>query len=171
METGNCRARGAAPFLAVESPGMERLEILEEALAIASGQPGGTLATTHAEDGTPYVTYVLFHLRETGEVLFGSGARPQHARNIAATPETSFLIDNREVIQGDWTAFNRVVIEGRAEEVAKDDARYADLMNELAEKNRMAAMFTDRGMLFRLIPRRLVLMRGLEPARHVVEFE
>lgn len=150
---------------------MDRLEILREAAAIATEQPGGTLATTHAEDGTPYVTYVLCHLRDTGEVLFGSNARPQHARNIMATPEVSFLIDNREVIRGDWTAFNRVVIEGRAEEIAKDEARYAPLLAELAEKNRMAAIFTDSGILFCLVPRRLILMRGFEPTRHVVEFE
>jgi pyridoxine/pyridoxamine 5'-phosphate oxidase len=150
---------------------MDRFEILKEACAVAADQPGGTLATTHKEDGTPYVTYVLCHLRETGEVLFGSNARPQHARNIAATPEVSFLIDNREVIRGDWAAFNRVVIEGRADEIAKDDARYQALLAELAEKNRMAALFTDSGILFCLVPRRLLLMKGFEPTRNVVEFE
>lgn len=141
------------------------------ATVIAAGQPGGTLATTHAEDGTPYVTFVLFHLRANGEVLFGSNARPQHARNIAATPEVSFLIDNREVIHGDWTAFNRVVIEGRAGEVKKEDPGYETLLAELAEKNRMAAVFTDSGILFRLAPRRLLLMKGFEPTRNAVEFD
>jgi nitroimidazol reductase NimA-like FMN-containing flavoprotein (pyridoxamine 5'-phosphate oxidase superfamily) len=149
---------------------MEREEILSEASAIAAEQPGGTLATTHAEDGTPYVTYVLFHLRKSGEVLFGSNSRPQHARNIAATPEVSFLVDNREVVRGDWAAFNRVVIEGRAEEIAKDDSRYAGLLAELADKNRMAAVFTDSGILFSIAPRRLLLMRGFEPTRYTVEF-
>jgi len=149
---------------------MEREEILRESAAIAAGQPGGTLATTHAEDGTPYVTFVLCHLRETGEVLFGSNARPQHARNIAATPEVSFLIDNREVIRGDWTAFNRVVIEGRAEQIAKDDARYPEFIEELGAKSKMAAVFTDQGMLFCLHPRRVMLMRGFEPTRFTAEF-
>lgn len=149
---------------------MEREEIMREASVIAAEQPGGTLATTHAEDGTPYVTYVLFHLRPNGEVLFGSNSRPQHARNIAATPEVSFLVDNREVVRGDWAAFNRVVIEGRAEEIAKDDSRYAALLAELAEKNRMAAVFTDSGILFSIAPRRLLLMRGFEPTRYTVEF-
>ena len=150
---------------------MERDEILAEASAIAADQPGGTLATTHSEDGTPYVTYVLFHLRENGEVLFGSNARPQHARNIAATPEVSFLIDNREVIRGDWAAFNRVVIEGLAVEVTKDHSTYAPLLAELAGKNRMAAVFTESGILFRLAPRRLLLMKGFDATRHVVEFD
>lgn len=154
----------------VESRTMERDEILSTAAAIAADQPGGTLATTHAEDGTPYVTFVLFHLRPTGEVLFGSNSRPQHTRNMAATPEVSFLIDNREVIRGDWTAFNRIVIEGRAEEVSKDEPGYPGLLAELAEKSRIAAVFTDSGILFRLVPRRLVLMKGFEPARNVVEF-
>lgn len=149
---------------------MDRDEILKEAAAIGSDQPGGTLATTHAEDGTPYVTFVLFHLRDTGEVLFGSNSRPQHARNMAATPEVSFLIDNREVIRGDWTAFNRVVIEGTAREVAKDSPRYAPLLAELAEKNRMAAVFTDSGILFCLEPRRLLLMKGFDATRYSVEF-
>ncbi len=150
---------------------MERDEILNRAVSIAADQPGGTHPTPHAEDGTPYVTFVLFHLRPTGEVLFGSTSRPQHARNIAATPEVSFLVDNREVIRGDWTAFNRVVIEGRAEEVSKDDPAYATLISELDGKNRMAAVFTGAGTLFRLVPRRLVLMKGFEPARNVVEFQ
>jgi len=150
---------------------MEQEEILNEAATIAAGQPGGTLATTHAEDGTPYVTYVLCHLRKTGEVLFGSNARPQHARNIAATPEVSFLIDNREVVRGDWTAFNRIVIEGQAVEIPKDDARYESLLAELADKNRMAAVFTDSGILFCLQPRRLLLMKGFDSTRYTVEFK
>ncbi len=150
---------------------MDRVEILRTAAAIAADQAGGTLATTHAEDGTPYVTFVLCHLRETGEVLFGSGLRPQHTRNIQATPEVSFLIDNREVIRDDWTAFNRVVIEGRVTEIARDDPRYEELLAELSTKNRMAAVFTDRGALFMVVPRRLILMKGLEAARHIVEFE
>jgi len=150
---------------------MDRDQILQEASAIAATQPGGTLATTHSEDGTPYVTFVLCHLRANGEVLFGSNRRPQHAHNIAATPEVSFLIDNREVIRGDWTAFNRIVIEGRAEEVDKDNSEYTKLLDELAAKNSMAAVFTDTGILFRLVPRRLLLMKGFEPGRNVVEFE
>ncbi|MGB4861173.1 MAG: pyridoxamine 5'-phosphate oxidase family protein [Tepidiformaceae bacterium] len=150
---------------------MDRDQILQEASAIAATQPGGTLATTHSEDGTPYVTFVLCHLRANGEVLFGSNRRPQHAHNIAATPEVSFLIDNREVIRGDWTAFNRIVIEGRAEEVDKDHSEYIELLDELAAKNSMAAVFTDTGILFRLVPRRLLLMKGFEPGRNVVEFE
>ncbi len=147
-----------------------REEVLSQAYALGLSQLGGTLATTHAEDGTPYVTFVLFHLRENGEVLFGSGVRPQHTRNIRATPEVSFLVDNREVIRSDWTAFNRVVIEGRAEEVAKDSAEYGPLLQELEGKNRMAAVFTDRGILFRIRPRRLILMRGFEATRHIVDF-
>ncbi len=148
----------------------DREEILRQAVAIAADQSGGTLATTHAEDGTPYVTFVLFHLRENGEVLFGSGTRPQHTRNIQATPEVSFLIDNREVIRNEWTGFNRVVIEGRAHEIDKSDADYEGLIAELGEKNKMAGVFTDRGILFRIRPRRLILMRGFEPGRLTVEF-
>ncbi|WBL35197.1 pyridoxamine 5'-phosphate oxidase family protein [Tepidiforma flava] len=149
---------------------LSREEILAQAYALGLDQPGGTLATTHAEDGTPYVTFVLFHLRPNGEVLFGSGTRPQHTRNIRATPEVSFLIDNREVIRSDWTAFHRAVIEGRAEEVAKESADYTPLLQELETKNKMAAVFTDRGILFRIRPRRLILMRGFEAARHIVDF-
>ena len=148
-----------------------RDEILRMAREVASDQAGGTLATTHAEDGTPYVTFVLFHLRENGEVLFGSGTRPQHTRNILATPEVSFLIDNREVIRTEWTGFNRVVIEGRAREVAKDAPDYAALMDELGTKNKMAGIFTDRGILFRITPRRLIVMRGFEPGQLTIDFE
>ncbi len=146
-------------------------EILTHCATLARDQPGGTLATTHAEDGTPYVTFVLFHLAGDGRVLFGSAETPQHSRNIGATPEVSFLIDNREIVASDWTKFDRIVIEGSAEHVAKDDARYEAFLAELAGKNRMAAMFTGRGQLFCIHPRRLILMKGLEPARHIVDFD
>jgi hypothetical protein len=145
-------------------------EILAEACRVARTQLGGTLATMHSEDGTPYVTFVLFHLREDGQVLFGSAAAPQHARNIAATPEVSFLIDNREVVRSDWTAFDRIVIEGRAEPVTGNDRRYEEYLAELREKNRMAAFFTEHGYLYTVVPRRLILMKGFEPLRHVVDF-
>ena len=150
---------------------MSRDEILEEACRIAATQPGGTLATLHSEDGTPYVTYVLFHLRPSGEILFGSGAAPQHARNMAATPEVSFLIDNREVVRTDWTAFDRIVIEGHATAVAPGDPDFTGFNEELREKNRMAAYFTERGDLLRIQPRRLVLMKGFEPTRHVIDWQ
>lgn len=149
---------------------MTREEVLREAAAIAAEQAGGTLATIHAEDGTPYVTFVLCHLRESGEMLFGSSGRPQHSRNIQATPEVSFLVDNRQVIRSDWGAFNRVVLEGRAEEIGHDDARYGALLAELSAKNRLVELFTEQGKLFLVTPRRLILMKGLETARHIVEF-
>lgn len=158
----------------MENPGvtnpLNRDEIIAEALRIAASQPGGTLATTHAEDGTPYVTFVLFHLTDACEVLFGSAEAPQHVRNLRATPEASFLIDNRDVIRSDWQAFCRVVIEGRAEQVGRDSADFDRLLADLAGKSRMAAYFTERGSLYRLVPRRLVMMRGLEPDRLVVDF-
>ena len=147
-----------------------RDEILAYAATIAAGQDGGTLATAHAEDGTPYVTFVLMHLRPSGEVLFGSGPTPQHSRNIKSTPEVSFLIDNREAVRTDWTAFDRIVIEGEAEHVDKTDAQYPALLGELRTKNAMAATFTEQGILFCITPRRLILMKGLELRRHIVEF-
>ncbi|MEX0781662.1 MAG: pyridoxamine 5'-phosphate oxidase family protein [Dehalococcoidia bacterium] len=145
-------------------------QILAEACRIAQTQLGGTLATMHSEDGTPYVTFVLFHLRADGQVLFGSNPAPQHARNMAATPEVSFLIDNREVVRNDWTEFDRIVIEGHVERVEAHDARYQALIEELREKNRMAAFFTEHGYLYSIVPRRLILMKGFEPTRHMVDF-
>lgn len=150
---------------------LTREEILDEACRLAATQLGGTLATLHAEDGTPYVTFVLFHLRANGEVLFGSRSSPQHARNILATPEVSFLIDNRDVIRNDWTGFDRVVIEGRAKAVPADAPGYRELLDELAAKNRMAAFFTEHGDLYRIEPRRIISMRGFEPTRHILDFE
>lgn len=150
---------------------LSRDEIMGEAVRIARTQVGGTLATMHAEDGTPYVSFVLFHLRDNGQVLFGSGVSPQHTRNMQATPEVSFLIDNREVIRNDWAAFNRVVIEGRADRVSVDAPAYQPLLAELAERNRMAAYFTEHGNLYCITPRRLILMKGFEPTRHYVDFE
>jgi nitroimidazol reductase NimA-like FMN-containing flavoprotein (pyridoxamine 5'-phosphate oxidase superfamily) len=149
---------------------LTREAILDEIYRIGVSQVGGTLATMHAEDGTPYVTFVLFHLRKSGELIFGSGVAPQHSRNMQATPEVSFLIDNREVIRDDWAAFNRVIIEGQAELVALEAPRYAELMGEIEAKNQIAAYFTEHGQMYVIIPRRIILMKGFEPARHIVNF-
>jgi nitroimidazol reductase NimA-like FMN-containing flavoprotein (pyridoxamine 5'-phosphate oxidase superfamily) len=149
---------------------LTREAILDEVHRIGVTQLGGTLATMHAEDGTPYVTFVLFHLRATGELIFGSGVAPQHSRNMQATPEVSFLIDNREVIREDWAAFDRVIIEGRAEMVPEDDERYAGFLQEIEAKNQIAAYFTEHGQMYVINPRRIILMKGFEPTRHVVNF-
>jgi nitroimidazol reductase NimA-like FMN-containing flavoprotein (pyridoxamine 5'-phosphate oxidase superfamily) len=150
---------------------LTREEIIDEALRLAHTQSGGTLATMHAEDGTPYVSFVLFHLRDDGLLLFGSGISPQHTRNMQATPEVSFLIDNREIIRNDWAAFDRVVIEGRSERIEQADPRYKPFLDELSARNLMAAYFTEHGHLYCIVPRRLIFMRGFEPARHIVEFD
>jgi nitroimidazol reductase NimA-like FMN-containing flavoprotein (pyridoxamine 5'-phosphate oxidase superfamily) len=146
-------------------------EILEEARALAAEQFGGSLATLHAEDGTPYVTFVLFHMRPDGSILFGSGRSPQHSRNMDATPEVSFLIDNREVIATHWPDFKRCIIEGMAQKIVKGDALYDSLVAELQERSRLAVTFTEGGALYRILPRRLVLQKGIEPARHIIDFE
>lgn len=148
-----------------------REEILAEAVRIASSEPGGTLATVHAEDATPYVTFVFFHLRDTGEVVFGSARSPQHVRNILSTPEVSFLIDNREVVKTDWQQFDRVVIEGAAEEIRNDDPRYEPFLAELKAKSELAEGFSRRGNLYLIEPRRLLLRKGTNPTRFIVDFE
>lgn len=145
--------------------------VLRDAYDFAMTQLGGTLATMHAEDGTPYVTFVFFHLTEDGHVVFGSQPGSQHARNLAATPEVSFLIDNREVIREDWRRFTRIVIEGRAERVPAQDPRYEELMRGFREKNRAAAELASQYALYRIVPRRLVLMRGIGGERRAVEFD
>ncbi len=150
---------------------LSREGILAAAVELAQTQHGGALATMHAEDGTPYVTFVLFHLRDDGTVLFAGASRSQHSRNLAATPEVSFLVDNREVIRSDWTAFDRLVIEGRATQIPPDDVRYEPYLRELGAKDPLSAYFTGRGDLYCLTPRRIVLMKGIEGGRHVADFE
>jgi nitroimidazol reductase NimA-like FMN-containing flavoprotein (pyridoxamine 5'-phosphate oxidase superfamily) len=147
-----------------------RASVLAEAVAVAREQAGGTLATLHTEDGTPYVTFVFFHMTDEGEVIFGSRPGPQHTRNIMGTPEVSFLIDNRQIIPDDWTRFDRVVVEGTARAVAPDSRRYEPLLNALREKNPLAARFTEEGILFCVEPRRIVLRKGVHPDRQVLEF-
>jgi putative heme iron utilization protein len=149
---------------------LTREAILDEVHRIGVSQLGGTLATMHAEDGTPYVTFVLFHLRKSGELIFGSEEAAQHSRNMQATPEVSFLVDNREVIRSDWAAFDRIIIEGRAELVSAEDVRYAELLGEIEAKNQIAAYFTEHGQMYVINPRRIILMKGFEPTRHVVNF-
>jgi nitroimidazol reductase NimA-like FMN-containing flavoprotein (pyridoxamine 5'-phosphate oxidase superfamily) len=144
--------------------------IITESRRIAATQLGGTLATMHAEDGTPYVTFVFFHMREDARILFGSGAAPQHTRNMTSTPEVSFLIDTREAIRDNWDAFDRIVIEGSVEKIPDSDPRYKPWLEEIRTKNATAAYFTEHGALFSINPRRLILMRGLQPNRHIVDF-
>ncbi len=148
----------------------DRETTLSNAVQLAAAQPGGSLATMHAEDGTPYVTFVLFHLLADGRLLFGSGPSPQHSRNIDATPEVSFLIDNREAIVGDWNTFDRIVIEGQAMKIANDDARYPEFIAAMRTKSAQAAIFTERAQMYCIFPRRLVMRHGLSPDRLVVEF-
>ncbi len=149
----------------------EQAAILADAVALSANEAGGTLATMHAEDGTPYVTFVFFHMEPDGAILFGSGPHNQHANNMAATPEVSFLVDNREVIHDDWSKFDRLVVEGRAEGIARDDSRYAGLLDALRSKNPPAAQFTEAGTLYRIEPHRLVLMQGLTPNKRVLDLE
>lgn len=148
-----------------------RRQILAEVVAIARRQPGGTLATLHAEDGTPYVTFVFFHMDDAGNVLFGSREGPQHTRNLLGTPEASFLIDNRQIIPEDWTRFDRVVVEGRAAPIPRDHPAYETFLESLREKNPLAARFTEEGVLFCLRPRRIILRKGVHPRRNVIEFD
>lgn len=160
-------SEGGATAAAAE----ERAVILREAAAFAREQLGGTLATMHAEDGTPYVTFVFFHMEDDGTIVFGSQPGTQHARNLAATPEVSFLIDNREVIREDWRRFTRIVVEGRAERVLPSDPRYERFLQGFRAKHRPAADFAASFALYCIVPRRLVLMRGLGGERRSVEFD
>jgi hypothetical protein len=146
-------------------------KVLEEAVRLASRHAGGTLATVHAEDATPYVSFVLFHLRPDGRLLFGSGNSPQHTRNMHATPEVSFLIDNREVIATDLDAFERIVIEGLVEPVPPDSPEYPGYLAELTAKHDYARVMTETGRMYCIQPRRLILMKGLRPERQLVNFE
>lgn len=152
-------------------PSAGKQEILDHCVRIAAGQAGGTLATLHAEDGTPYPTFVLFHLLSDGRVVFGSERDAQHSRDMDATPEVAFLIDNRDVNRTDWTRFDRIVIEGTARKVDPSDARHGEYLEALKAKNRLAAYFAQQGHLYCIEPRRMTLRRALDPVRYTVEFD
>ena len=125
-------------------------EILKEALRVADSQFGGTLATIHADDGTPYPAFVLFHLTDEGEVIYGSVIESQHTRDTEAIPEVAFLIDNRDVLGYDWPAIDRVTIEGMAERIDPDDPRYAG---------------------YCIAPRRITVVLGIGPERYTIDFD
>ncbi len=145
-------------------------EILKEALRVADSQFGGTLATIHADDGTPYPAFVLFHLTEEGEVIYGSVTESQHTRDTESVPEVAFLIDNRDVLGYDWPAFDRVTVEGTAERIDPDDPRYDGYFNELVAKNWLSNYFTTIGNLYRIAPTRITVVLGLGPERHTLDF-
>ena len=65
----------------------DRVEWLLEARLVA------TLATTEP-DGSAYLSAVWF-LREGGEILVATGGRTRKARNAAARPRASLLVDTR----------------------------------------------------------------------------
>ncbi len=145
-------------------------QILEEALRVADSQFGGTLATVHADDGTPYPAFVLFHLTEEGEVIYGSVSESQHTRDTEAVPEVAFLIDNRDVLSYDWPAFDRVVVEGTAERIDPTDSRYDGYFAELTAKNWLSSYFTRMGDLYRIAPLRITVVLGLGE-RHILDFD
>lgn len=146
-------------------------QILKEALRVADSQFGGTLATTHVDDGTPYPAFVLFHLTDEGEVIYGSVIQSQHTRDTEAIPEVAFLIDNRDVLGHDWPAFDRVTIEGTAERIDPDDSRYEGFFKALVAKNWLSNYFTQIGNLYRINPRRITVLLGLGPERHILDFD
>ena len=149
---------------------MERHEILRYAASLALSQPGGALATTHADTGSPYITYVLAHLCDDGRLLFGSALARQHSKNVLASPPVSFLLDSRAAVATDWSGFDRLTVEGPATVVAKEHEDYERLLAQLAAKSPMAAYFTRHGELFCIDPLRITLSRGLDPTRYVVDF-
>ncbi|MCY4392634.1 MAG: pyridoxamine 5'-phosphate oxidase family protein [Chloroflexi bacterium] len=146
-------------------------EILNEALRVAHSQFGGTLATVHADDGTPYPAFVLFHLTDEGEVIYGSVTESQHTRDTEVIPEVAFLIDNRDVLGYDWPAFDRVTVEGTAERIDPDDPRYDGYFEELTAKNWLSNYFTTIGNLYCIAPRRITVVLGLGPERHTLDFD
>ena len=146
-------------------------EILNEALRVAHSQFGGTLATVHADDGTPYPAFVLFHLTDDGEVIYGSVTESQHTRDTEVIPEVAFLIDNRDVLGYDWPAFDRVTVEGTAERIDPDDERYDGYFEELTAKNWLSNYFTTIGNLYCIAPRRITVVLGLGPERHTLDFD
>ena len=146
-------------------------EILNEALRVAHSQFGGTLATVHADDGTPYPAFVLFHLTDEGEVIYGSVTESQHTRDTEVIPEVAFLIDNRDVLGYDWPAFDRVTVEGTAERIDPDDERYDGYFEELTAKNWLSNYFTTIGKLYCIAPRRITVVLGLGPERHTLDFD
>ncbi len=146
-------------------------EILNEALRVAHSQFGGTLATVHADDGTPYPAFVLFHLTDEGEVIYGSVTESQHTRDTEVIPEVAFLIDNRDVLGYDWPAFDRVTVEGTAERIDPDDERYDGYFEELTAKNWLSNYFTTIGNLYCIAPRRITVVLGLGPERHTLDFD
>ena len=152
-------------------PELSPEQILNEALRVADSQFGGTLATIHADDGTPYPAFVLFHLTDEGEVIYGSVTESQHTRDTVATPEVAFLIDNRDVLAYDWPAFDRVTVEGRAECIDPDDPRYARYFEELTAKNWLSNYFTTIGDLYCIAPTRITVILGLGPERHTIDFD
>ena len=159
---------------------------------IAIDQFGGTLATINADDGTPYPAFVFFHFTETARVLFGCRPMSQHLMDIQATPQVSFLIDNRNILhrsldvtptpESAWhienrnifsqegSGFDRVVIEGTAVVVGTDSDSYADDLNALTAKNWLAGSFARQGGLYCITPRRLTLVEALATERHTVDF-
>lgn len=146
-------------------------EILNEAHRVADSQFGGTLATIHEDDGTPYPAFVLFHLTDEGEVIYGSVIESQHTRDTEAIPEVAFLIDNRDVLGYDWPAFDRVTIEGTAERIDPDDSRYEGYFEALVAKNWLSNYFTKIGNLYCIAPRRITVVLGIGPERYTVDFD
>tara|TARA_B100000029_G_C17590152_1_gene962256 strand:- start:1330 stop:1854 length:525 start_codon:yes stop_codon:yes gene_type:complete len=173
-------------------PDYSKDEIIQRVSELASDQFGGTLATIHADDGTPYPAFVFFHFTEDARVLFGCRPMSQHSMDVQATPQVSFLIDNRNILhrsvdvtpipESAWhidnsivfsqegSGFDRVVIEGTVVLVESSSDSYADDLSALSAKNWLAGSFARQGGLYCINPRRLTLVEALDSDKHTVDF-
>ena len=173
-------------------PDYSDVEIIKRAESLANDQFGGTLATIHSDDGTPYPTFVLFQFTKDVRILFGSSKTSQHVMDVTSTPEVSFLIDNRNILyksldvtstpEGSWhldnqsifaqegAGFDRVIVEGMAVLINPLDSSYIQDLDALTKKNWLAGFFARQGGLYGIRPRRLTLVEALDPVRYTVDF-
>ena len=97
-------------------------EELEALRALLSGQRQAALATLHS--GAPAVSMVAYAVDEAGGFLLHLSALSQHTADIAANAHVALLVCQTDDGVGNPLTLHRVSIEGVAQPLARDDARY-----------------------------------------------
>src|SRR5947209_19993537 len=114
-----------------------RSTLTEAEVAFVRTQRAARLATADA-DGNPHVIPVCYAF--DGEHFYipldekpkrVAGSKLRRVRNILARPEVALVIDRYD---DDWSRLGYVLVQGRAELLAPEDARHAHVLKLLRER-------------------------------------
>ena len=125
------------------------------------------LMATASGDGRPHASYAPYIEGEEGCFHVFLSELAAHTRNLMQDPRVSLLFIEEESEMKQVFARKRVTYEGVAEEMTRDDPRFAGLLDKMAERHGpivgMLRSLRDFH-LFRITPERAIYVRGFGEA-------